>query len=235
MSDDERQDRQEPGSRQGPEDRREWDGQEGEGQERLDVTSEERPAPAVPGSTDRDDGDTEEIFGLLAEFEDSEDLLAAARRMRESGYHRLDAFTPAPIHGLAEAVGYRSTGKLVKTVFAGGLLGALVGFGLQYWVSAIAYPLNVGGRPLNSWPAFFPVIFELTILFATFAAVLGMLAWNGLPMPYHPVFNVDRFERASSEGFFLGVGSPDPRFDRDETRSLLESLDGVVGVYEVDY
>lgn len=206
-----------------------------EQQRRRDRTVDERPArgrgtdPPVRGEGE------EEIFGLLAEFDDPEDLLAAARRVRQAGYHRLDAFSPAPVHGLAEAVGYRSTGKLAKTVFLGGLSGALVGLILQYWVSAIAYPLNVGGRPLNSWPAFFPVIFELTILFATFAAVLGMLGWNGLPMPYHPVFNVDRFERASSVGFFLGVGSPDPLFDRTGTRALLEGLDGVVGVYEVEY
>ena len=140
-----------------------------------------------------------------------------------------------PVHGLAAAIGYRSSGRLAATVFVGGLAGAIGGFLLQYWTSAIAYPLNVGGRPLNSWQAFFPVSFELTILAATFAAVLGMLAWNGLPMPYHPVFNVDRFKLASSDRFFLGVGSPDPLFDVEETRKLLEGLDGVVGVYEVEY
>jgi hypothetical protein len=176
-----------------------------------------------------------ELFGLLAEFSDPEQLIAACEAVREAGYHRIDAFSPTPIHGLAEAVGYRSSGRLAATVFVGGLAGAVGGFLLQYWTSVIAYPLNIGGRPLNSWQAFFPVSFELTILAATFAAVLGMLAWNGLPMPYHPVFNVERFKLASTDRFFLGVGSPDPLFDVDDTRALLEGLDGVVGVYEVDY
>ena len=120
-------------------------------------------------------------------------------------------------------------------MFVGGLSGAIGGFLLQYWTSVIAYPLNIGGRPLNSWQAFFPVSFELTILAASFAAVLGMLAWNGLPMLYHPVFNVERFKLASTNRFFLGVGSPDPLFDVDETRAFLERLDGVIGVYEVEY
>ncbi|MGD8328392.1 MAG: DUF3341 domain-containing protein [Acidobacteriota bacterium] len=175
------------------------------------------------------------LFGLLAEFSSADELLAGSRAVHESGYRRLDAFSPMPVEGLAEAIGYRSTGRLAKTVFAGGLVGAVGGFLLQYWIAAIDYPINVGGRPPNSWPAFIPVTFELTILMATFAAVLGMLAWNRLPMPYHPVFNVPRFKLATTDRFFLGVGSPDPLFDPHDTRALLEGLDGVVGVYEVDY
>ena len=129
------------------------------------------------------------LYGLMAEFDSPADLLDAARRAYEEGYRRMDAYTPFPVDGLAEALGFRRT-RLPLVVLFGGIAGGLGGYCLQYWISAIDYPLNVGGRPLHSWPAFIPVTFELTILVAALAAVLGMLALNGLPMPYHPVFNV---------------------------------------------
>jgi len=163
------------------------------------------------------------IYGLMAEFESPADLLEAAGRAYEEGYRRLDAYTPFPVHGLAEALGFHRT-RLPLLVFFGGIAGCVGGYGLQYWISAIDYPLNIGGRPLNSWPAFIPVTFELTILLAALAAVLGMLALNGLPMPYHPVFNVPAFELASRNRFFLCIESIDPKFDRSETKHFLESL-----------
>ncbi|MCI0555531.1 MAG: DUF3341 domain-containing protein, partial [Anaerolineae bacterium] len=129
------------------------------------------------------------IYGLMAEFENLSDLVVAARRAREEGYRKMDAYTPFPVEGLAEALGFHRT-RLPLLVLIGGLIGCAGGFLLQYYLSAIDYPLNIGGRPLNSWPSFIPVTFELTILVAALTAVLGMLALNGLPMPYHPVFNV---------------------------------------------
>lgn len=171
------------------------------------------------------------LYGLMAEFPDAEGLLAAARAAHAAGYRRMDAYTPLPVEGLAEALGFHHT-RLPLLVFAGGLLGCLGGFGMQYWISVIDYPINVGGRPFNSWPAFIPVTFELTILVAGVTAVLGMLAVNRLPMPYHPVFNVPRFELATRNRFFLCIEARDPRFDREGTRSFLEGL-GSQGVYDV--
>lgn len=164
-----------------------------------------------------------EIYGLLAEFENPTDVVAAARRAYEEGYRKMDAFTPFPIEELGEAIGYRRT-RLPMVVLIGGIIGAAAGFGLQYWASVVAYPLNIGGRPLNSWPAFIPVTFEMTVLVAALSAVLGMLALNGLPMPYHPVFNVRRFALATRDRFFLCIEAADPKFDRETTRRFLESL-----------
>jgi hypothetical protein len=163
------------------------------------------------------------IYGLLAEFEQPEQLLAAAHRAREAGYRRMDAYTPFPVEGLAEALGRHYTLVPLITLI-GGLAGCAGGFGLQYWVSKVAYPINVGGKPFNSWPSFIPVTFEMTILGAALSAVLGMLALNGLPMPYHPLFNEPRFALASRDRFFLCVEARDRRFDLAETRRLLESL-----------
>jgi len=163
------------------------------------------------------------IYGLMAEFDDPNALVAATERAHHEGYRRMDAYSPFPIEELHKALGSRHT-RLPLLVLIGGLFGCVGGYALQYWASAIAYPVNVGGRPLHSWPAFIPVTFECTILAAAAAAVFGMLALNGLPMPYHPVFNVARFERASRDKFFLLVESTDPQFDRERTRDFLKGL-----------
>jgi hypothetical protein len=163
------------------------------------------------------------MYGLLAEFEEPEALLEAARRAYQEGYRKLDAYSPFPLEGLAESIGVRRT-RVSLIVLIGGIVGCLTGFGLQYWISVIDYPLNVGGRPYNSWPSFVPVTFELTVLFAATAAVVGMLALNGLPMPYHPVFNVPRFALASRDRFFLCIESADAKFNAAATRQFLESL-----------
>jgi Alternative complex III, ActD subunit len=174
----------------------------------------------------------ETLYGLMAEFDSPSDLLDAAQRAHAEGYRRLDAYSPFPVHGLAEAIGFRRT-LVPQLVFIGAAVGGIGGYSLQYWISVIDYPLNVGGRPLHSWPAFIPVTFELTILVAALAAVLGMLALNGLPRPYHPVFNVPAFERATRDRFFLCIEATDPQFDRSRTRSFLESL-RAQAVFEVE-
>ncbi len=163
------------------------------------------------------------VYGLLAEFEDPNALVAAARRARQQGYRRMDAYSPFPIEELGEAIGAHDS-RLPLIVLIGGLIGCIGGYLLQYWVAAIAYPVNVGGRPFHSWPAFIPVTFECTILGASLAAVLGMLGLNGLPQPYHPVFNVPRFALASRNRFFLCIEARDPRFHIEETRRFLETL-----------
>ncbi len=171
------------------------------------------------------------IYGLMAEFDNPADLLAAARRARGEGYRRMDAYTPFPVEGLAEAIGFHHT-RLPLVVLIGGIVGCFGGYLLQYYTSVIDFPLNVGGRPFHSWPSFIPVTFEMTILGAALSAVLGMLALNGLPMPYHPVFNVDRFALATRDRFFLCIEATDPEFDREGTKRFLESLQPR-GVYEV--
>jgi hypothetical protein len=163
------------------------------------------------------------IYGLLAEFDEPTALVSAAHRAHEDGYRRLDAYSPFPIEELHEALGMRPT-KLPLIVLIGGLVGCVGGYGLQYWAAAIAYPLNVAGKPLHSWPAFIPVTFECTILVAALAAVFGMLALNGLPQPYHPVFNVPRFALASRNRFFLCIEARDRHFDLARTRAFLETL-----------
>jgi hypothetical protein len=163
------------------------------------------------------------IYGLMAEFPSESSLLAAARHAYDAGYRRMDAYSPLPIDGLADALGFRRT-RVPLIVLIGGVLGCVGGFALQYWISVVDYPVNVGGRPYNSWPSFVPVTFELTILVAAFAALLGMLALNGLPMPYHPVFNVPRFAQATRDRFFLCIEATDSNFDRETTWHFLEGL-----------
>ncbi len=163
------------------------------------------------------------LYGLLAEFDTPNELVRAARATYAAGYRRIDAFTPFPIEELSEAIGFAQN-KLALIVLIGGILGGLFGFGLQYWASAITYPINVGGRPTNSWPAFIPITFEMTVLFAALAAVLGMLALNGLPQPYHPAFNVPRFALASNDRFFLMIAKADPLFTHQGTHEFLKSL-----------
>jgi len=163
------------------------------------------------------------IYGLMAEFDDPNALVVAAQRARHEGYRRMDAYSPFPIEELHDALGM-TTSRLPLIVLVGGLVGCIGGFALQYWVSAVENPWNIGGRPLFSWPAFIPIIFECTILVAALSAVLGMLALNGLPMPYHPVFNVPRFALASRNRFFLVIEAADTKFELEETRRFLETL-----------
>jgi hypothetical protein len=164
-----------------------------------------------------------ERYGLLAEFESAQALLDAARQVRAAGYTRTDAYSPFPIHGLAETLGFRER-AVAPIVLAGGLTGALAGYGLQYWTQVIDYPMNIGGRPYHSWVSFIPPAFETTILFGAFAAVFGMLALNGLPQPYHPVFNAARFHLATRDAFFLAIEKTDPQFDPQQTRAFLAGL-----------
>ena len=163
------------------------------------------------------------LFGLMAEFDDANKLVDAARRTYAEGYRKMDTYSPFPIEAAWEAMHVHDR-PVSFFVLCGGIVGMVGGFGLCYWVSKYAYALNVGGRPLNSWPAFIPVTFELTVLIASFAAVISMLALNGLPMPYHPVFNVPSFLRASQDRFFLAIEAADPKFDRARTFEFLKSL-----------
>jgi hypothetical protein len=173
------------------------------------------------------------LYGLMAEFHEPAALVAAAHRTREAGYSKVDGYSPFPIEELSEALGHHHS-WLPALVLGGGALGAVVGYGLQYWASVIEYPLNVGGRPFHSWPAFIPPTFETTILFAGLTCVLGMLALNGLPEPYHPVFNVPSFALASKDRFFLCIEASDPKFDEEQTRRFLGGLEGVAGISEVE-
>jgi ActD protein len=164
-----------------------------------------------------------QVHGLMAEFNSADDLIAAAHRIHDAGYRKVDAYTPYPIEELSEALGHHRS-KLPLIVLIGGLLGALGGYGLQFWASTIEYPMIIGGRPPHSWPAFIVPTFECTILAAALFAVLGMFALNGLPHPYHPVFNVPRFALASRDRYFLVIESRDPKFDPQATRQLLLDL-----------
>jgi Protein of unknown function (DUF3341) len=171
-------------------------------------------------------------WGLLAEFDDVNATVEAARRVYAEGYRKIDAYSPFPIEPLWEAIGANDRRPQLFTLL-GGIAGGVGGFGLCYWVSVIAYPLNIGGRPLNSWPAFIPITFETTILIAAFSALLSMIVLNGLPMPYHPVFNVPAFGRGgSTSGFFISIEATDAKFDLKRTRDFLAGL-GAKAVHEV--
>jgi hypothetical protein len=172
------------------------------------------------------------LYGLMAEFDNPEQLLDASRRAHAAGYRRMDAYTPMPVEGLAEAIGFHST-AVPMLVFIFGLLGATGGFMLCWWMTVIAYPHNVAGRPLNSWPAYVPITFEAMVLVSCVGALIVMLGLNGLPQPYHPVFNVARFEHASRDKFFLCIEAADPMFDPEATRDFLKQLD-TQGVMEVE-
>ncbi|HLY07906.1 MAG TPA: DUF3341 domain-containing protein [Planctomycetota bacterium] len=175
---------------------------------------------------------TPRLSGVLAEFGEERQLIQAARRARAAGYTRMDAYTPYPVDGLAEALGFRKT-RVPLLILVGGLLGGLGGYGLQVWLNVWDYPINVGGRPLNSIPAWIIVTFELTILGAAIAAVLGMLALNRLPMPRHPVFGVEEFALATTNRFFLAIESEDPRFQLDQVRTFVTEL-GAKGVWDIE-
>jgi len=171
------------------------------------------------------------LYGLMAEFDAPDALLAAARKATAAGYRRMDAFSPMPIEELAEAVGFHHT-SLPLVVLCGGILGGITGFGMQYYGSVHTFSQNVAGKPLNSWPAFIPITFELTILFAALTCVFGMLAMNGLPTPYHPVFNVPNFALASRDRFFLCIKARDPTFEEKATREFMKGL-GALEVTDV--
>lgn len=172
------------------------------------------------------------IYGVMAEFATPEALIAAARKVKQEGFTRVEAYTPYPIEEVSEVLGHRT--RLPLIVLCGGLLGMLGGYLLQYWTQVIEYPMNIGGRPFHSWPAFIVPTFETTILGAALSAVFGMIALNGLPQPYHPVFNVPRFAHASRDRYFLVVESADPKFDRDGIQRLLSGL-SPSEVSDVDY
>ena len=160
-------------------------------------------------------------YGLIAEFDDPEDVVEATRHAYERGYRMMEAYTPFPVHGLPEALGFEHT-KIPAVVLIGGIVGGLGGFFMQWYSAVLSYPIIVGGRPLNSWPAFIPITFEMTVLFAALAAVFGMLGLNGLPRPHHPVFNAPNFALASGNRFFLCIQTRDPLFDTEGVRQLLE-------------
>lgn len=176
-----------------------------------DVSVYETPIPESPS------------YGMMAEFESAQELVAAAHKVREAGYKKIDAYSPFPIEGLADAIGFHKN-RVPLVVLLGGITGGLSAYALQYWVAVITYPTNIAGKPYHSWPSFIIVTFELTILFAGLSAVIGMLGLNGLPMPYHPVFNVPEFAKATDNKFFLVVFSSDPYYDPAATRSFLAGL-----------
>ncbi len=163
------------------------------------------------------------VYGIVAEYDDPDDLLKAAKTAYAEGYRDLDAYSPLPIHGLSEAIGFHKT-RLSWFTLAAGLTGAATGFGLQTFAHVYHYAYDIGGKPFFSWPAFIPITFECTILFAAFTTGFAMLGLNGLPMPYHSVFNAKNFERATSDRFFLCIEAKDPRYDAQKTRGFLERL-----------
>jgi hypothetical protein len=164
--------------------------------------------------------DAPDIYGVLGQFDSAEDLLEAAHKTREAGYRRTDAYAPFPVHGLANALGATRT-RLPLIVLLGGITGGVLGYLMQYYMTHVSYPMNVGGRPTDAWQSFVPVTFEMTILGAALSAVLGMLALNGLPRPYHPLFSVPEFSLASQNRFFLCIEATDPQFDLAEVSEFL--------------
>lgn len=175
--------------------------------------------------------DAPKLFGVIAEFNDVDQLLHAAEKAYKAGYRQLDAYSPYPVHGLAEAIGFRKTAVSPITL-VGGLCGTATAFALQYIPTVLHNPYDIGGKPFFSWPSYFPIMFELTILFGSFSALGSMLLLNGLPQPHHPIFNAKRFDRASSDGFFLCIESTDAQFDSAQTTAFLSGF-GAVEVSEV--
>jgi hypothetical protein len=176
---------------------------------------------------------TTPFYGMMAEFETAQALLSATETTTAAGYTKTDAFSPFPIHGLFDALRIKEK-KVAPIILTFGLIGLAAGAGLEYWTQVIAYPMNIAGRPHWAWVAYIPPAFETTILFAAFSAVIGMFALNGLPQPYHPVFNVPQFARASQDRFFLLIEATDPKFDADGTRAFLAGL-GPKEVVHVDH
>lgn len=170
-----------------------------------------------------------DVYGAMAEFDTPEELIEACERAYAEGFRRMDAYAPMPVAGLAEAIGYRKN-KVALCVLIAGIFGACGGFGLLEWITGVAYPHNVGGRPFNSWPMYIPITFECMVLLAGLTALISMLAMNGLPQPYHPVFNIPQFSRASIDRFFLCIESTDPKFRVEEVTEFLRG----VGAKEVN-
>lgn len=195
----------------------------GEGYGADDTDISPSPHPPVPASP-RPRVPVSPLYGVMAEFDNPSHLVAAARRTYDAGYRRINGYSPYPIEELWEAIGFHRTG-LPIIVLIGGIIGGLGGFLMQYYLSVFDYPLNVGGKPFNSWPAFIPITFEMTILCAALAAVFGMLALNKLPQPYHPVFNAPNFALATRDHFFLVIEANDPHYDHDEVVKFMKSLE----------
>jgi hypothetical protein len=173
------------------------------------------------------------IYGLMAEFDTPTEVVVAAEKTHAEGYRRMDAYSPFPVEGLAEAIGFGHN-RVALVCLIGGLCGLATAYLLQWWINWIAYPVNIGGRPFHSWPSFIIVTFELTILFGGLSAAIGMLVMNGLPLPYHPVFNVPRFSAATRDKFFICIEAADPKFDREKTYAFLSSL-GAKSITEVPH
>ena len=167
--------------------------------------------------------DAPKLYGVIAEFNEADDVLHAAEKAYKAGYRNMDAYSPYPVHGLSEALGFRKCGVSPITLI-GGLCGTATAVVLQYVGTVVHYPYDIGGKPLFSWPSYFPILFELTILFGAFSALGSMLFLNGLPQPNHPIFNAKRFDRASSDGFFLCIEADDAQFDQEKTKSFLAGL-----------
>ena len=176
---------------------------------------------------------TPALYGIMAEFDNPSDLVAAAKQTHQAGYRRINGYSPYPIEELTEAIGFTRT-TLPLIVLVGGILGGLGGFFMQYWMAVIDYPLNVGGKPLNSWPAFIPITFECTVLVAAFAAVFGMLVLNKLPQPYHPVFNAPNFALATRDRFFLVIEANDPKFKYSAATQFMRTLEEARDVCDVE-
>ncbi|WP_022835335.1 DUF3341 domain-containing protein [Salisaeta longa] len=166
---------------------------------------------------------TDDVYGLLAEFKDPAALMHAAEAVREKGYAHFDAHSPFPIHGMDKAMGLGNS-LVGYFAFGGGLTGCAVGYVLQWWTYAVDYPISVSGKPFFAVEPSVPIMFELTILFAAFGAVGGMLALNGLPRPYNPLFYSDRFKQATDDAFFIHIAASDPQFDADQTADELRAM-----------
>jgi hypothetical protein len=187
---------------------------------------------AITLEREHETGQKRFLYGIIAEFEHAADVVEAARRARGAGYRRMDAYSPFPVEGLSEALGHRDT-WVPLIMLMGGFAGAFGGFGLLFYCLTVSYPLNIGGRALLGWPHYIPITFECTVLAAALSGVFGMFILNGLPQPYHPVFDAPDFDKATSSRFFLCIEARDAKFDRDQTMKFMQTL-GAATVAEVE-